>query len=146
MMKGDNFFDRCEEHDYELLEKFNEQYGLISGLTNLIRFTSNDASGYTMQGDKICIELKDRGFDEPFPYSSVFIEPTKLEYCRKRKEEGFKTGYINFMNNEAWVCDPMESEWEYKWLWIYNKGKHKKEYVKRYLIPTERFQKYPINY
>jgi len=144
MTMNNNFFDICEQHDYKLLEKFNEQYGWISGLTNLIRFTSNDASGFTQLGDKIVIELKDRGFNEPFPFSSVFIEPTKLEYCRKRKAEGFKTAYINFIDGKAWVCDPTASEWKSIWLWIYNKGKGKKEYVKRYMIPVERFRKYPL--
>lgn len=140
----DNFFDKCEVDDWSLLQQLNEQYEWLSGLTRLVRFEHSDVSGFTRNGDKICIELKDRGYDKPFTFDTVFIEKTKLDFLKERKEEGFKTAYINFMNNEAWVCDPLTDEWPWEWVWIYNKGKGCRERVKRWLIPRDHFKKFPF--
>lgn len=133
MTNDNDFFDLMEEIDTQLLTKFAKDTSLFTKLFRNEPFAPIDFEAVSKKGNRCSVELKTR---EKL-YDPLFIEPSKYNNLMLEWQKNKKVPlYINFIGNEAFVFDlrnnPKPNETT---LTIYNKGRERKEIVKRFELP-----------
>lgn len=114
-MLNTEYFDSSEQRCWELFEKFNEVKLRLEEVERTPQYSDVDASGKTLLGDKVIIELKSRnlnllsgdGFtlsgesrNGIFTSTTVMVEEHKLvEMCCLNLTEHAIPLYVNFLNN-----------------------------------------------
>lgn len=99
MEKNEQFANKMEEWDFNVLKKLNEDAGMMEHLVKLPTKHCADASGTTKLNSKVLIELKARS-EDILKYGDLFIESKKVAYLLlEHLIDGFIPLYINFIGD-----------------------------------------------
>lgn len=95
MPMNQHYADKFEEDDFKLLTMFNSKLKLRE-LGRTPEKYPTDASGYTMDGRYVELELKRRNINVN-SFKTIIIEPYKLQYAQHADSIQL---YVNFTNDD----------------------------------------------
>lgn len=96
MPMNQHYADKFEEDDFKLLAMFNSKLKLRE-LGRTPEKYPTDASGYTMDGRYVELELKRRNINVN-SFKTIIIEPYKLQYAKEHADS--IQLYVNFTNDD----------------------------------------------
>lgn len=136
-----NFFDKMEQNDLQMFEKFNEDVNFFESYTGQPKYSRIDVMATSIRNDACAVELKFRA--KPIYYfmdKGVFIEPSKYEALYTEfAMKGKKALYLNFFEDGTaclWKIDD-EMKFDTTQVRIWNEGKKTNEFVDRILLTVE---------